>query len=66
MSEIWVARDADGDLWWFDSSPEWDERTQTWYSDSAEWADTMPNSMFPDLQPGECRRLVMAEKEKGE
>jgi len=61
MNELWVARDADGDLCEFATQPE---------LGGGVWAAPigMPSgfkrliaSEYPDLAPGECRRLVMAE-----
>jgi len=60
MTDLWVARDADGTLKEFGSKP------HQWGSFGAfvvlhrNWR-FLPKEQHPDLKPGECRRLVTAE-----
>ncbi len=65
MSELWVARDADGRVGFFGVKPRW-FADRTWvYPETSASPERIPGYWFPDLKPGECRRLVM-EKEKSE
>lgn len=63
MSDLWVARDADGTLLEVGSKPV--RRGGFWMVDDMEHFKVLPSGEHPDLPPGECRRLVI-EKEKGE
>jgi hypothetical protein len=62
MNELWVARDGNNALGvWSRNKPDWLDDIQEWisgrYPSRCEaWLSPM---MFPDLLPGECRRLVM-------
>lgn len=63
MSELWVARDGDGAAWLFDLKPLWVADEKTWACDgSMRLIEPLPRGMFPDLKPGECMRLVLAEE----
>lgn len=63
MNELWVARDADGDVWMFLAEPRKDNgrfyppdvnRAIAYISDSV--------AVAFNLRPGECKRLVLAEE----
>lgn len=58
MNELWVARDDDGYLSGFAEKPVKDEGE--WYGCGA---FRLRRSMFPNLRPGECKRLVLAEEQ---
>lgn len=60
MNELWVARDGNGDVYIFSERPSLDE-FNIWFTVDADVADILPVDMFPDLKPGECMRLVLAE-----
>ena len=63
MNELWVARDADGAGWLFDLKPTWVTDEGVWACDgSMMLVEQLPATMFPNLRPGECKRLVMAEE----
>ena len=57
MNELWVARDDDGFLCVFSERP---------VKEDGDWHVLNPSrlvrSIFPDLMPGQCRRLVLAEE----
>lgn len=57
MNELWVARDDDGYLSGFAEKPQKEEGV--WYGLHP---FRLLRTMFPELRPGECRRLVMAEE----
>ena len=60
MNELWVARDRSGDLWQFGQKPEWYHVEGVWDGSASDCVlNELPKSFYPDLKPGECRRLVM-------
>lgn len=63
MNELWVARDDDGTLTAFDAKPEWCDSCK-WLVDESKGWETMDINprRFPNLRPGECKRLVLAEE----
>lgn len=63
MNELWVARDANGDLCVFSEKPLFDERVGQWFVVDADLASALPEDYFPDLRPGECKRLILAEEQ---
>jgi hypothetical protein len=56
VNELWVARDDDGKAWIYDTKPVWIEDTRRFTGPSCGKAY---GGTFPNLKPGECRRLVM-------
>ena len=59
MSELWVARYGDGKAWIYDTQPRWIEDTRRFTAVSC---GRIYGGGFPDLKPGQCRRLVLAEE----
>ena len=57
MNELWVARDEDEYLSGFTQRPI--KEDGDWYGASP---FRLPRTLFPDLRPGECKRLVLAEE----
>ena len=59
MNELWVARDrVNGAVYLYHKKPEDNGKI----FDTPGWAIfDVEEAAFPDLAPGECRRLVMAE-----
>ena len=65
MANLWVARDLAGDLKLFAGKPRQVKPDKWWTHGQGRYDDYLyhiPESMFPDLLPGECRRLVLAEE----
>lgn len=63
MSELWVARDAGGDVWMFLAEPQ--HRDGNYYPADVGRAVTYIDdnvSVAFNLRPGECKRLVLAEE----
>lgn len=61
MNELWVARDIPGTevVYIYHEKPELMDK---WYQTGGDmWEVSM--DAFPDLKPGECRRLLMAEEQ---
>lgn len=57
-TELWAARDGDGELWFFVSEPVFMGNMWSLADDADDESATcpIPLAMFPDLQPGEkCR-----------
>lgn len=64
MNELWVARDGRGTLAIFERQPK--EVCEVGFLLSSGWFHHLWNDqLYPDLLPGQCRRLVM-ESEVGE
>ena len=62
MNELWVARDGKGSLAIFENKPK--EISHSGFVLSSGWFMHLWNPMlYPDLRPGECKRLVMAEEQ---
>ncbi len=61
MSELWVARDENETLHIYrEREPDWVFSTEwTMGEFNGKWAGKIDSDLFPDLKPGECRRLVM-------
>lgn len=63
MNELWVARDVVNGLRQFDAQPIWNEDNLVFrISSRGTWAILMGGEYLPDLKPGQCRRLVLAEE----
>lgn len=67
MNELWVARDRDEKMRHLacvsDRKPyRIDTRTGLWMHKRGTNCHHYAASQFPDLKPGECRRLVLAEE----
>ena len=67
MNELWVARDWDGSLWEWPRKSVWREWLKDFtmpdFQDTNRLSRQLPATMFPDLRPGECKRLVLAEEQ---
>ena len=63
MTELWVARDELNRVAMFNKEP--NEVLHGWCAQAGLGFEFVPEEWFPDLQPGECRRLVL-EEEKSE
>lgn len=62
--ELWVARDTDGSLSLYAGEPEWLGWRKGWSACcGVAFICTLYRASFPDLQPGEKRRLVMETRE---
>lgn len=61
MNELWVARDENETLHAYrDHKPDWVSATKwTMGEFKGKWVGQIDSDLFPDLKPGECRRLVM-------
>lgn len=60
MTDLWVARDADGWLTIFYEQPK--IMNGAWFEpDRPTRYIAIENARFPELKPGECRRLILAE-----
>jgi hypothetical protein len=62
MNELWVARDGNESLWMFvDGRPQWVISDREWISGQFPCCSvgTLHERLFPDLLPGQCRRLIM-------
>lgn len=59
MNELWVARDVHGPIHLYEGRPAY--RGGLWFSgpNNFGFLRTFNDDPFPDLKPGECRRLVM-------
>lgn len=62
MTDLWVARDADGTLCEFEVMPILGGGVWAAPYGSNSKFRRLPSSDHPDLKPGECRRLVLAEE----
>lgn len=63
MNELWVARDANGDVWMFVAEPRFDGSNYYPADENraiAYIADEVAVAF--NLRPGECKRLVLAEE----
>jgi hypothetical protein len=59
MNELWVARDGRG-VRVYDGKPQWFETLREFYcAGVCRAVGWMKSELFPDLLPGQCRRLVM-------
>jgi hypothetical protein len=65
VNELWVARSRD-DTRLFKGQPQIVTAYGLWKDDRAfqgwKYGHHVPDDLFPDLKPGECRRLVLAEE----
>jgi len=60
MNELWVARDLDRSLWVYDMKPDWIPHEGVWVcNEDMSLTEKLNPALFPDLLPGQCRRLVM-------
>lgn len=65
--QVWVARDQDGSLWCYSMKPEWHPRGKFDNAPGDNDLGGLPANWFPDLRPGECRRMRLVDAlERGE
>lgn len=65
MNELWVARDGDETLHVYrDREPDWVPATKWTMGEfhARKWVSKIDSDLFPNLKPGECKRLVLAEE----
>lgn len=58
MTEFWVARDKSGETFGFRQEPTLHEDGM-WDDGNLAFMAVIPDSWFPDIKPGECRKFVM-------
>ena len=56
MNELWVARDGNKKVWLYGEKPRWAPEIDEFRGYTVGKTSL---SSFPDLLPGQCRRLVM-------
>lgn len=54
---LWVARDADGDLYCFNQKPNWDEDNGVWEPSKDSALLDMDMTWLNEIKPGECFTL---------
>lgn len=59
----WIARDEDGDLYFFYSHPDFEEGT---FLPNGSVSSLLPDSLFPDLLPGYKQPVALAITPTGE
>lgn len=65
--DVWIARDADGDLWLHTAQPEQLSAYyggKLWGSGGAQVA--LPREEQPDIKPGECVRFALVRADEAE
>lgn len=58
---LYIGRDKDGDTFGYTEKPSYDEEMEMWYDQSTNKVAVIPDSWFPDIKPGECKKFVMVE-----
>lgn len=63
MNELWVARDIHGPIHLYEGKPVYSGGL--WFSEaeSRGFCGSLRDDAFPNLRPGECKRLVFAEEQ---
>lgn len=68
MTDLWLARDSDGELWLYCSRPEWeDDDGQWWVDGAAEGGGNLVDGYgerFGWITPGECVRLKVVREDE--